>query len=100
MLERMRMALEKPPLYTKSKGAFWNDEYISKQMLKAHLNPEFEGQAGNWILSNKINRLCTGKCFSGYVTLEQTVIIPLRSDRGNSGIANSAYALFSSPAQI
>lgn len=47
MLERMRMALEKPPLYTKSKGAFWNDEYISKQMLKAHLNPEFEGASRN-----------------------------------------------------
>lgn len=43
MLERVRMALEKPPLYAKSESAFWNDEYISKQMLKAHLNPEFEG---------------------------------------------------------
>ncbi len=37
------MALEKPPVYTKSKGEFWNDEHISKQMLKAHLNPEFDG---------------------------------------------------------
>ena len=22
---------------------FWNDEYISEQMLKAHLDPEFDG---------------------------------------------------------
>ncbi len=29
-----------PPVYTKSKAEFWNDEYISKQMLKAHLDPE------------------------------------------------------------
>ncbi len=36
-------SLKKPPIYTKSKGEFWNDEYISKQMLKAHLNPEFDG---------------------------------------------------------
>ena len=36
-------ALEKPPLYTKTKGEFWNDSYISQQMLKAHLDPEFEG---------------------------------------------------------
>lgn len=36
-------ALEKPPLYTKTKGKFWNDAYISQQMLKAHLDPEFEG---------------------------------------------------------
>lgn len=43
MLDSMRMALEKPPLYKKSEGAFWNDEYISKQMLKAHLDPKFEG---------------------------------------------------------
>lgn len=43
MLERLHMALEKPLLYAKSESAFWNDEYISKQMLKAHLNPDFEG---------------------------------------------------------
>lgn len=35
--------LERPPLYAKSKAAFWNDEHISKQMLKAHLEPEFDG---------------------------------------------------------
>ena len=36
-------ALCKPPIYTKTKVEFWNDEYISEQMLKAHLDPEFEG---------------------------------------------------------
>ncbi len=35
--------LEKPSIFTKSKAEFWNDEYISKQMLKAHLDPNFEG---------------------------------------------------------
>lgn len=34
--------LKKPPVYTKSASKFWDDEYISKQMLKAHLDPEFE----------------------------------------------------------
>lgn len=43
MLEHVRMALKKPLLYAKSESAFWDDEYISKQMLKAHLNPELEG---------------------------------------------------------
>lgn len=43
MLERMCMALEKPPLYAKSESVFWNDEYISKRMLNAHLDPESEG---------------------------------------------------------
>lgn len=36
-------SLKKPPIYTKSTAEFWNDEYISKQMLKAHLDPEFDG---------------------------------------------------------
>ncbi len=40
-------ALAKPPLYTKTKVAFWDDEHISKQMLKAHLDPEFEGASRN-----------------------------------------------------
>ncbi len=35
-------SLRKPPIYTKTKAEFWNDEYISKQMLKAHLDPEFD----------------------------------------------------------
>lgn len=37
------LALQKPVLYTKSEAEFWNDTYISEQMLKSHLNPEFEG---------------------------------------------------------
>ena len=43
MFDRISKSLEKPPIYTKAKAAFWNDEHISKQMLKAHLDPEFEG---------------------------------------------------------
>jgi ubiquinone/menaquinone biosynthesis C-methylase UbiE len=37
------MCLERPSLYKQSDVNFWNDEHISKQMLKAHLNPDFEG---------------------------------------------------------
>ena len=36
-------SLRKPPIYTKSMVEFWNDEYISEQMLKAHLDHEFDG---------------------------------------------------------
>lgn len=43
MNSNMIKALAKPPLFTKSKVEFWNDKHISKQMLKAHLNPEFDG---------------------------------------------------------
>ncbi|EOH64712.1 class I SAM-dependent methyltransferase [Enterococcus mundtii] len=35
--------LNKPTLYQQTKGAFWDDRHISKQMLQAHLDPEFEG---------------------------------------------------------
>ena len=36
-------ALKKPAAYTPSGTAFWDDDYISGQMLKAHLDPDFEG---------------------------------------------------------
>lgn len=39
--------LKRPPLYTKTKAEFWNDEYISKQMLKAHLDPNFDAASRN-----------------------------------------------------
>ena len=29
--------------YKETEVAFWDDDYISKQMLKAHLNPDFNG---------------------------------------------------------
>ena len=43
MLKSVETVLEKPILYKKTEGEFWNDEHISMQMLKAHLNPEFDG---------------------------------------------------------
>lgn len=43
MYNSISKTLEKPPLYTKSAQAFWNDLHISGQMLKAHLDPCFEG---------------------------------------------------------
>ncbi len=39
----LEYAKEKPPVYTPSSEKFWDDEYISKQMLEAHLNPDFDG---------------------------------------------------------
>ena len=32
-----------PPIYAPSDISIWNDEHISKQMLLAHLNPDYEG---------------------------------------------------------
>lgn len=43
MFKKIDKALRRPSLYEKSAAAFWDDEYISKQMLKAHLDPDFEG---------------------------------------------------------
>ncbi|MGL5434253.1 MAG: class I SAM-dependent methyltransferase [Lachnospiraceae bacterium] len=43
MLNNLMKHLAKPELYTKTEGAFWDDEHISAQMLKAHLDPDFEG---------------------------------------------------------
>lgn len=49
---------QKPQVYEASSSAFWDDENISKYMLEAHLNPDFEGasrtydfiqQSVNWI---------------------------------------------------
>lgn len=35
--------LERPVIYQQSEANFWDDEYISKHMLEAHLDPDFEG---------------------------------------------------------
>lgn len=38
---------DKPALYTKTEVPFWDDDYISMQMLDAHLNPTFDGASRN-----------------------------------------------------
>lgn len=51
---------KKPEIYKPSSSKFWDDEHISKGMLKAHLNPEWDAASRNhkfidqsveWILS-------------------------------------------------
>lgn len=43
MFKTLTGLLTSPPLYTRTEGPFWDDPYISAQMLKAHLDPDFEG---------------------------------------------------------
>lgn len=43
MNEKLLSYLVKPEIYTESTAKFWDDEYISKSMLAAHLDPEFDG---------------------------------------------------------
>ncbi len=44
---------EVPPVYCKSSKAFWNDEHISKSMLKAHLDTEMDGASRKLITIQK-----------------------------------------------
>ncbi|WP_323373236.1 hypothetical protein [Anaeropeptidivorans aminofermentans] len=50
MYNNILMHLKRPAPYQQSQVNFWNDEHISKHMLKAHLDPDCEGakeQAAN-----------------------------------------------------
>lgn len=42
MLEQLKKHLIKPALYTPGTGSLWDDEHISKGMLEAHLNPDWD----------------------------------------------------------
>lgn len=42
MINKIFEYSKKPALYTQSTTKFWDDEHISKEMLKAHLNPTVE----------------------------------------------------------
>ena len=39
MYDKLSLLLKTPEIYERTKERFWDDEYISKQMLEAHLNP-------------------------------------------------------------
>lgn len=42
MMDKVFEYLKKPEVYTESTSKFWDDEHISKYMLEAHLNPNWE----------------------------------------------------------
>lgn len=42
MLEQLFSFVQRPTLWQRSSEPFWDDEHISKQMLEAHLNPDWE----------------------------------------------------------
>ena len=42
MFDKLRYLLQKPALWQRSTEHFWDDEHISKGMLEAHLNPEWD----------------------------------------------------------
>lgn len=53
MYDNLLTIFEKPSLYKKMEIPFWDDEHISLQMLKAHLNPEFNGASRKLDFINK-----------------------------------------------
>lgn len=53
MFEGLISVLEVPSLYQKTSVPFWNDKYISQQMLKAHLDPNFDGASRKLDFINK-----------------------------------------------
>ena len=40
--QALKNSIDRPEIFKKSTDKFWDDEYISEQMLKLHLNPEME----------------------------------------------------------
>lgn len=43
MYTELLSLMKRPALYEKGSGDLWTDEHISKGMLEAHLNPDFDG---------------------------------------------------------
>ncbi len=53
MFNELSEYLKKPQLYAPSTGKFWDDEHISKGMLEAHLNPEWDAATRKHDFVNK-----------------------------------------------
>ncbi len=60
MFSSLLPIFNKPSLYKKMAIPFWDDEHISLQMLKAHLNPDFEGASRKMEFINKSVNWITG----------------------------------------
>lgn len=52
---------QKPEIFTRTEEEFWNDPYISKKMLEAHLNPELDGASRSFETIDRSVRWLTEK---------------------------------------
>lgn len=73
MFEGLISILEVPSLYQKTRVPFWNDNYISQQMLKAHLDPNFDGASRKLDFINKsvnwINKIAPPQKYKSLIDL-------------------------------
>jgi len=60
MIKDLFLLLRKPTLWQRSCEPFWDDEHISKGMLEAHLNPDWDALlSGLPVLSGKAVKYLT-----------------------------------------
>lgn len=58
MFEGVALSAVKPKLFEKTEVLFWDDPHISKSLLVAHLNPEYDGASRKLIIIEKtVNHL-------------------------------------------
>ena len=55
MFDQLSPLLRKPTLWQRSEELFWNDEHISKGMLEAHLNPDWDAASRKHSIANDID---------------------------------------------
>ena len=53
IINQMKKMSKKPLLFNKEGGNIWTEEYIAKQMLEAHLNPDFDGASRRNLIIEK-----------------------------------------------
>jgi 2-polyprenyl-3-methyl-5-hydroxy-6-metoxy-1,4-benzoquinol methylase len=53
MINQIKEKSKKPALFNKEGGNIWTEEYIAKQMLEAHLNPDFDGASRRNLIIEK-----------------------------------------------
>ena len=69
MTNKLFHLLKKPTLWQRSTEPFWDDEHISKGMLEAHLNPDWDAASRP---HNIIN--CSVKWLSGVIPAKSKIL--------------------------
>lgn len=73
MLDKIFEYLKKPELYSESTSKFWDDEHISKGLLEAHLNPEWDASSRQHDFIDKsvewINEIAPSKSYKKLLDL-------------------------------
>ena len=111
MIDQLFRLLQKPVLWQRSAEPFWDDEHISKGMLEAHLNPDWEAASRKHSFIDRIQKcrlikyqaahtFCSHGHINPFLSAKTNIPTPAAIDRFKESTSTDCGIFMLNPADL